>query len=91
MTDEQIIEFARKCANGQVDSLEYVVHQLDKPDYVAATASIGTAMHHVCKRLVELHDADQARRERLRSIGRKGGQANKGVPRPSLRRNIKRA
>lgn len=90
MTDEEIIEFARKCANGQVDSLEYVVDQLDKPDYVAATADISTAMYHVCKRLVELHNADQARRERLRSIGRKGGQANKGVPRVTPRRQFKR-
>jgi hypothetical protein len=72
MTDEQIIEFARKYMTGQFDGSF-------------------TAMPHICRRLIELHDADQARRERLRSIGRKGGQANKGVPRPSLRRDIKRA
>jgi hypothetical protein len=74
MTNEQIIEFARKYA---------VAPSLD---YMTGAMSIA-----ICKRLVELHDADQARRERLRSIGRKGGQANKGVPRSSLRRDIKRA
>jgi hypothetical protein len=81
MTDEQIIEFARK----------YTVDQLGAFDYVASIVNVGTAIHHVCNRLVKLHDADQARRERLRSIGRKGGQANKGVPRVSLRRDIKRS
>jgi hypothetical protein len=81
MTDEQIIEFARK----------YTVDQLGAFDYVASIVNVGTAMHHVCKRLVELHDADQARRERLRSIGRKGGQANKGVTRVTPRRQFKRA
>jgi hypothetical protein len=78
MTDEQIIEFARGYMSGQLDGSPYTTLGFNQ-------------MYQICRRLIELHDADQARRERLRSIGRKGGQANKGVPRVTPRRQFKRS
>lgn len=60
MTHEEILDLARKYASDDYetrrDELSYVV-PLD-------------TMHHVCKLLIELHDADQARRDLRRDIQR---------------------
>jgi hypothetical protein len=76
MTYEEILDLARKYASDDYES------RRDELSYVVPLET----MHHVCKLLIELHDADQAPRNRRRSIGRKGGKSN----RPSLRRDIQR-